>query len=299
MLTWIPILNAWRLRRASTGGSDSPRYCYSVWLRHLITLDLYGFRVKGAQIGELGPGDSLGVGLAAMLSGASRYVGLDVVPFSAKADLEYIFDELTDMYSKREAIPDQNEFPNVWPRMDSYDYPDRLIDRTHLGARAERIRRELSTGMNSGPMVKYLAPWTSVEDVAMGSLDLIVSQAVLEHVENLEETYQAIYRWLKPGGYASHVIGFVSHHLAPTWNGHWAYSDLEWRLVRGCREFLINREPLSTHLRYATEVGFEVLLVKREYGSSGLELTALSRRFQTLDPEDARTSSVLLILRKR
>jgi len=70
-LTWVPPLNALRLRRAATGGSDSSRYCYSVWLRHLRTLDSHGFRVKGAHVGELGPGDSIGIGLASLLSGAA------------------------------------------------------------------------------------------------------------------------------------------------------------------------------------------------------------------------------------
>ncbi len=85
-LTWVPLLNEWRFRRGSTGGSDSARYCYSVWLRHLALLVQHGFTVKGAQIGELGPGDSIGIGLAALISGGARYVGLDIVPFSLKAD---------------------------------------------------------------------------------------------------------------------------------------------------------------------------------------------------------------------
>src|SRR5439155_15929655 len=87
-------------------GSDSPRYCYSVWLRHLLTLNSYGFRIAGAQVGELGPGDSVGIGLAALLSGAARYVGLDIVPFSVKADLTTIFEQLVEMFLRREPIPD-------------------------------------------------------------------------------------------------------------------------------------------------------------------------------------------------
>src|SRR6266511_3145040 len=105
-LTWVPLLNAWRRRRASTGGTDNPRYCYSVWLRHLVTLKSWGFHIKGARVGELGPGDSIGTGLAALLSGAEHYIGLDMLPFSAKADLESTFDELVRLYSTREPIPD-------------------------------------------------------------------------------------------------------------------------------------------------------------------------------------------------
>src|SRR5262249_44088460 len=135
--------------------------------------------------------------------------------------------------------------------------------------------------------------------IALGSLDLIFSQAVLEHVDNLEETYQAMFAWLKPGGYASHVIDFSAHHLSPFWNGHWAYSDLQWRLARGRREFLLNREPLATHLARAKKAGFEVLLLKRDYAEGGIKAESLSHPFQLLDNEDARTRGAILILRKR
>src|SRR6266545_1011231 len=245
-LTWVSALNAWRIRRASTGGSDSPRYCYSAWLRHLISLDRYGFRIGNARVGELGPGDSIGIGLAALLSGAAHYIGLDIVPFSAKANLEKIFDELVELFSRGDSIPDNDEFPHLRPRLDSYAFPRHLIDLSNFSARAETIRKELRIGVEGSQVVTYQAPWTSPNDIGLSSLDLIFSQAVLEHVDNLDETYQSMFAWLKPGGCASHVIDFSAHHLSPFWNGHWAYSDLQWRLVRGRREFLLNRQPLSS-----------------------------------------------------
>ena len=49
MLTWVPFLNTWRLNHASTGGSDSARYCYAVCLRHLTVLDDLGFNIKGKR----------------------------------------------------------------------------------------------------------------------------------------------------------------------------------------------------------------------------------------------------------
>ena len=219
-LTWIPILNAWRLRRGSTGGSDSARYCYSVWLRHLTVLDLYGFKVGGSQIGELGPGDSIGIGLAALLSGAAKYVGLDIVPFSARSDLQRVFNELVGMYLKKSPIPDHSEFPGVRPRLCSYEFPERLVEWRDFEKRAEEIRSEIETRLNRGELVTYRAPWTSPNDIALESLDLVFSQAVLEHVDDLENTYRAMCSWLKHGGYASHVIDFSAHHLSPFWNGH-------------------------------------------------------------------------------
>lgn len=298
MLTWVPILNAWRQRHSSTGGSDSARYCYSVWFRHLMMLDRYGFKISGAHIGELGPGDSLGIGLAALLSGAARYVGLDIVPYSARADLEKMLDELIGMYVKEERVPDDKEFPFVRPRIDSYEFPDHAVDRRAISTKAKEIRNHLKGGLNSSSLLRYRVPWTLLHEIDERSLDLIFSQAVLEHVDSLEETYRTMFSWLKPGGYASHVIDFRSHGRSPSWNGHWAYTDWQWRLVRGKREFLLNREPLSTHVALAKKVGFELLLIERNQAPNGLEISALAPRFRRMDVADIQTSGVLLILQK-
>ncbi len=298
MLTSVPILNTWRQRHESTGGSDSARYCYSVWFRHLITLYRYGFRVSGAKIGELGPGDSLGIGLAALLSGAGRYVGLDIVPYSAKADLNKMLDELLRMYRQEEQVPDDKEFPSVRPLIDSYAFPRHVVDQRNVTAKADEICDQLRSGLNSGSLLGYRVPWISLPKIDEASLDLIFSQAVLEHVDSLEETYRAMFTWLKPGGYASHVIDFKAHGRSPFWNGHWAYSDWQWNLVRGKREFLLNREPLSTHLRLAKNVGFEILLAQREQAPHRLESPALASRFQKMDATDALTSGVSLVLQK-
>ncbi len=298
VLTFVPFLDAWRVRRGSTGGSDSARYCYSVWFRHLSILNRYGFNVDGAQIGELGPGDSLGVGLTALLSGAARYVGLDIVPYSAKADLERMLDELLSMYMKEERVPDDMEFPFVRPRIDSYEFPRDAVDRRNTSTKAKEIRNQLGGGLNSGSLLGYRVPWMSLPQIDQASLDLIFSQAVLEHIDSLEETYRAMFAWLKPGGYASHVIDFRSHGRSPFWNGHWSYSDWEWKLVRGKREFLLNREPLSTHLGLAEKVGFKLLLAKQDQTPHGLEATSLAPRFRQMDAADAHTSGALLILQK-
>jgi hypothetical protein len=148
-------------------------------------------------------------------------------------------------------------------------------------------------------MIRYQAPWTSVADVAAQSLDLIFSQAVLEYVVSLDEVYRAMSGWLKEGQFASHVIDFSAHGLSPFWNGHWAYSNREWRLARGRREVFLNREPLNNHLASAKKFGFEILLLKRDFKKNGLKLAQLSPLFQTLDAEDLQTHGAMMVLRKR
>jgi hypothetical protein len=250
-------------------------------------------------VGELGPGDSIGIGLTALLSGAIHYTGLDIVPFSAKADLETIFEELVQLYFRKERIPDHNEFPRVRPRLESYKFPNDLIDWDNFSSMAESVRMELQTGLGSGQFVDYRAPWTSSTEIAASSLDLIFSQAVLEHVDGVAETYNAMSAWLKPGGYASHVIDFTAHGLSPFWNGHWTYSARQWQWVRGRREYLLNRQPVSVHLDCASHAGFEIIHVHKDYDESGLDHSALYQDFQVLDSEDLRTRGAVLILRKQ
>ena len=49
------------------GGAVSARYCYSVWLRHVVLLAQNGLWKYPKSVAELGPGDSLGVGFCALL----------------------------------------------------------------------------------------------------------------------------------------------------------------------------------------------------------------------------------------
>ena len=78
-----------------------------------------------------------------------------------------------------------------------------------------------------------------------GSVDLLLSQAVMEHVDDLPGTHRAVHDWLKLGGYMSHTIDYRPHGTASGWNGHWAHSDFSWKLVRGRLPYLLNRSTGS------------------------------------------------------
>jgi hypothetical protein len=297
-LTWVPPLDAWRRRHVSTGGTSSARYCYSVWLRHLVKLQRYGFQIKDARIAELGPGDTIGTGLAALLSGANQYIGLDVLPLSTAINLNSLFEALVQFFERKEPIPDDNEFPRVRPKLLSYEFPESLIDWTDFRRRVESLRGEIRAGLSHGTMIRYRAPWTLAADIPPHSLDLVFSQAVLEYTEPLNDIYCAMSLWLKAGHLASHVVDFSAHGLSPFWNGHWAYSDAQWRLVRGRREIFLNRQPVSAHVACVKDCGFEILLLEKDRRLDGLNQSQLSPPFQALDIEDVQTRGVTMILRK-
>tara|TARA_Y100001978_G_scaffold169276_1_gene158100 strand:+ start:1667 stop:2008 length:342 start_codon:yes stop_codon:yes gene_type:complete len=91
--------NDYRTDESQKGGiKNLGRYCYSIWLRHLIKAHENGFNTFPKNVAEFGPGDTLGVGFAALLSGSSKYVAFNAQPsISTKRNLE-IFEEVLDLF---------------------------------------------------------------------------------------------------------------------------------------------------------------------------------------------------------
>ena len=61
------------------------------------------------MVAELGPGDSLGIGFSALISGADKYFAFDVVEHANASRNFEIFDELVSLFKNKEDIPDDKE----------------------------------------------------------------------------------------------------------------------------------------------------------------------------------------------
>lgn len=280
-----------------TGGTCSARYCYSVWLRHLVKASENGLETRPRVIAELGPGDSLGIGLAGLLSGAEKYYALDVVEHTNTQRNLAILRELVDLFSERAPIPDDEEFPRVQPKLSTYAFPEHLLDADLLRAslspeRVRRIERSIIDTHAEGSIIKYWAPWTDAAIIEEGSIDMLFSQAVLEHVDDLGTTYDMMARWLEPSGFLSHVVDFKSHGFAEAWNGHWAYSDIMWKVIRGKSVWSINREPYSVHMRMLASAGFHIVGQNIVHLGSDLRIEDLAGRFRGMNPDDLSISGV-------
>ena len=90
-ITYIPLFNRWSNSQA--GSPVGARYFYSVWLRHLVKVASVRPNFCINVVAELGPGDALGIGICALLSGAQRYIGLDRIAFGLRADNLSLLDE--------------------------------------------------------------------------------------------------------------------------------------------------------------------------------------------------------------
>ncbi len=294
----------------TTGGTTTARYCYAVWLRHLCLAHASGLPTDERVVAELGPGDSLGVGLAALLSGAQTYYALDTVPYRDAARDLAIYDDLVRLFVARAPIPDDTEFPRVWPTLDSYAFPAHILDEDRLSTaltprRLATLRTALRSCGQQGGMpargrgdedvtLAYMAPWSDPTVVAAGTVGMIISQAVLEYPVDLAATYRAMDRWLRPGGFMTHTIPFNAHGLAKTWNGHWLYPDPLWALIVGRRPYAPNREPHSTHVKLLEGLAYTIACDRTMECNEGIERARLAPRFRDLSDDDVRICGAVI-----
>ncbi len=303
MATFIPGLNGVMGKFRKTGGTDSARYCYSVWLRHLVMAHSNGLSTYPNVVAELGPGDSIGIGLAALISGAEKYFAFDVVKFAAAKNNIQIFDDLVALFKSKESIPNDDEFPQLNPKLEGYDFPAQILSDEWLEialepSRLAKIRNSILDLSSKDSSIQYIVPWFDSKILGVDSVDLIFSQAVLEHVDNLPHTYQTMYSWLKPEGFISHTIDFKCHGTAAEWNGHWTYTEFIWKLIKGRRTYLLNREPHSTHIGLIKETGFNIMCDKTVQFSSEVKKEDLAAPYRNMSKDDLHTSGAFIVATK-
>jgi SAM-dependent methyltransferase len=289
----------------NTGGTNDARYCYSVWLRHLVRAYENGMTSVPGKIAELGPGDSLGIGISALITGAQKYYALDIVKYcNAEKNLK-IFEELVTLFRNRVSIPVDAEFPNMRPPLASYEFPHHILTGPSMEimlneSRLEKIRdsiRKMDLDDKTGGerMICYRVPWNDDKVIELGSMDMIISQAVLQHIDGLEETYKAMHKWLRPGGMMSHSIDLKSMGSSDSWDGHWAYSDAQWKIVRGRKSYLINREPYSMHIKYLKDNGFKIVADIKSISASTMHpRTKLAKKYRNMPEEDLAISGTFI-----
>lgn len=313
LATYVGPLDWYRKLVKRGGSTQDPLYCYTVWMRNLCVMRKFGWDPQGRDVCELGPGNSIGTGIAALFSGVNSYTGLDAFPYSFATNKKRIAElivRLSEFFSSRRAIPGADQYPQINPELDNYDFPVWLVDGRAFYERIAAIRsallRDVENEFASGRL-NYLAPYHELDlSKYGGSFDAVFSQAVLEHVEDLGGTYRLIFSLLRPQGWSWHVIDFRCHGVSSDWNGHWRYPEWLWKIVAGRREFLLNRLTLSEHLARAREAGFWIESVfpyrdgehPRLAAKSHLKPSSFVHPFNRMSHEDATTMGALLVMRK-
>lgn len=162
------------------GYMDTEQYALDVFGSHVERAGLAG-RLAGKTVLELGPGDSVATALIAAAHGA-RALLVDAGAF-ARLDVA-VYRQLADALCAAGLTP---------PRLDEVTALDELLEA--CGA------TYLTQGL------------ASLRAIDAASVDLVFSQAVLEHVRKHEflDTQRELARVLKPGGVCSHRVDLRDH----------------------------------------------------------------------------------------
>lgn len=160
--------------------------CFSDYFQQIgVSKTEYCSFLKNKAILEYGPGDTLGVALLLYAYGAKSIHCIDRFPLSGdSAKSPDIYNALLRLLDKKTYKRASNVFIETGnPRS---------------GFKPELISYSIKKNGLSGDIRKY---------------DLIISRAVLEHVNDIESTILDIRNALKPGGISIHKVDLKSHGL--------------------------------------------------------------------------------------
>lgn len=287
-----------------TRQSIDSSYYYGIWLKHLTLLWHHGHQKIPQTVAEFGPGDSLGVGIAALLSGASKYYALDLISYSNTDTNLRIYHDLVSFFKSRKARPLKG-----WPDFDQYLdqdlFPGQILtpDLLDQSLSPERLARIEAAIRHPGQLfddtiIKYIVPWTENQELNENSIDFCFSHSVLEYVNDLPELFSKIHFLLKPGGVMSHQIDLSAHNVSDIWNGHRGISEWSWKIIRGRRPYFLTRYPYSYYRRAIENLPFDITYECKNVRSDGLQRKNLTRKWQHLSDLDLNCAGVLLQAQK-
>lgn len=231
---------------------------------------------QGKRILEYGPGDMPGMALLFHAHGAEQVICVDRFPMVNWSDknrrvLETLRDGLTGEPQRRAAA-----WLDMWGR-------------------------ECNRSSASEP-IHYLVTESGLSSL-QHTVDLVVSRAVLEHVNDLSATFADMRRALRADGVAAHQVDLKSHGLHRrnpldflTW------SPWLWSLMHG-HKGVPNRWRVDRYRALVPEHGFDLLKLEATLRAEPRDITEvrpyLAAPFRHLADEDLAWLGFWLVVRKR
>jgi hypothetical protein len=304
LATYIPGLYTVMSRRKTSSSGDAAYY-YDLWIKHLTLLWASGMRAMPKSVAEFGPGQSLGLGIAALLSGVAHYYALDVVLYESPDKSLAMLDAMVAMFHRRAGLS-RIHTPSFDQHLDANRFPSHILTDERLAEslapeRIALIRAALMQRIDkdSDVSVQYIAPWNDNKAVTHNSIDVIVSHTVMEYVSDLEDMYHTCAQWLCDDGWMSHQIDLTSHDITQAWNGNWAYSNSLWKMAAGKRPYFLNRQPCSQHINAINQTGFDIRCAIQNQRTDGLARHQLSKTWQGLSDDDVQCAGLFVQAQKR
>lgn len=230
--------------------------------------------LKGKYVLEYGPGDIPGVALLMYAYGADQVTCIDRFPLVSlsKKNIEVLTFLLSSL-------------------------PDRERKRAEL---AFNIKGEPGSGFNP-QYINYLVKPSGLSG-ATNKFDLIISRAVLEHVNRLDDTFSDIKQALKPEGVSIHQVDLRSHELHRyTPLDFLTWPPLLWSLMYNHKGYP-NRWRIDKYRELIHKKGFKIIKMNPTILADQKDIDAvrpyLARPFRNISNEDLSWMVFWVVLRK-
>ena len=274
-----------------TKGNSEPAYPVHILNRNLHILESYLdlSNRHNFSVAEIGPGDSLTIGILMLLSGFGRYSAFDAYTYAtidssfdyALASLEYLKSHTNSSF--------------VYPQRNLKAY-DSTVSKYLTPLKDISINPSLVKETKS--KLSYFSPYSFFQ-LSNSRFHIIFSQACLEHISDINSFFEATYNSLLPGGIFLTQIDFKSHGRSLLWNGHYRYSEKQLLSINSKKAFRwINGLPPSYYLKLAQQVGFTVVYQNTHTEHSLFTSDSVHSRYRPFDNTDLTTSSMTVALQK-
>lgn len=258
IMTYIPGLNTLirkRKKKYSKHSGSNAEFCLTLWLRILVYFKENNIDCKLNQVGEVGNGGSIGVGICALLSGSKEYYSLEIEDIYNIEENLQLLDEIVLLFKNRTPISDKYEQLNI--KINDYSFPNDLINPMYLHDEfISEIKQEILNGFRNSKLIRIIRPWHISSPLY---LDFIFSRAVMEHVNDPDFVYQRLSSHMKRNAIMLHDIELHSHGLTKCPNGHLNISKIVWKLICGKREYYLNRWTFEEHIHCIEEKDYEII----------------------------------------
>lgn len=234
------------------------------------------FDFKGKTVLEIGPGNSLCMGLFFLSMGAKKV---------------YIVDRFKHLFWDKKDILFHRTFVS---EIVSKDFPFQGV--------IEKAMTMEDRGITLNPnLIEYRIGDVARLPLENSCVDFAFSNAVLEHVHQPEQVINELARVTRPGGWGSHEIDLRDHFFKATPLRLLGYSDALWNLMTSYRPGYANRLRFSDYIKLFEKHSFNVikLTYTRELENDQLPKDLkLNRKFRNYSPEELKILAFWVLLKK-
>lgn len=227
---------------------------------------------------EIGPGVSCGMSLYFLARGSKKVVMVD-------REHRFFLDKKDELVVK-----------------DLCDYLENTYGATDIYSKAFEINNSRLI-LNPKSLEAHYGGITNVP-LPDSSVDFIFSNAVMEHVSDVEVAFAEMNRLLKPGSYMAHNVDLRVHgpikKTSPL--AHLQYADWEWKLLTARKMSYINRLRRSDFEKLLNKTNFELLHMKNNDEATDEYIDEIRsqfiNKFREMDVKDIKTLGISIVAKK-